>query len=184
MLTDSILSVIGVNNHRKDAILFSKTFLDGWQNRATKSTWRRTLIDNKSRITEPLSICTHRIVITILWAWAGRAELQYSGTFQIQKRPALSRNLQSFVDCSMERSIRYNFLIDLESIQHKLSSDHSLSTYFSLRFYIDGPSFSPYKPLQNLHFCKVGNMQFFFRNCTHILTRTREKILRKCFSSK
>ena len=39
------------------------------------------------------------------------------------------------------------FLIDLESTQHKLSSDYSLNIYFSRRFpYIDGPSFSPYKP--------------------------------------
>ena len=35
--------------------------------------------------------------------------MQYSGKIEIQKRPALFRNLQSFVDCSMERSIRYNF---------------------------------------------------------------------------
>ena len=69
-------------------------------------------------------------------------------------------------------------MIDLESIQHKLSSDYSLNTYFSRCFpYIDeGPSLSPYKPLQNVDFSKVGNMQFFFRNRTHILTRTqREK---------
>ena len=65
-------------------------------------------------------------------------------------------------------------MIDLESIQHKLSSDYSLNICFSRRFpYIDGPSFSPYKPLQNVNFSKVGNMQFFFRNCTHILTRTQ-----------
>ena len=63
----------------------------------------------------------------------------------------------------MERSKRYNFfLIDLECIQHKLSSDYSLNVYFSLRFPdIDGPSFSPYKPLQNVGFSKVGNMQLF-----------------------
>ena len=62
----------------------------------------------------------------------------------------------------MERSIRYNFFIDLESIQHKLSSDCSLNMYLSHRFpYIDGPSFSLYKPLQNVDFSKVGNMQFF-----------------------
>ena len=74
----------------------------------------------------------------------------------------------------MESSIRYNFLIDLESIQHKLSSDYSLNIYFSQRFpYIDGPPFSPYKPLQNVYFSKVDNMQLFFRNCTHILTRTQ-----------
>ena len=55
----------------------------------------------------------------------------------------------------MERLIRYTFLIDLESIQHKLSSDYSLNIYFLRRFpYIDGPSFSPYKPLQNVDFSK------------------------------
>ena len=37
------------------------------------------------------------------------------------------------------------------------------------------PSFSPYKSLQDADFSKVGNMQFFFRNCTHILTRTPEE---------
>ena len=65
-------------------------------------------------------------------------------------------------------------MIDFESIQHKLSSDYSLNICFSRRFpYIDGPSFSPYKPQQNVDFSKVGNMKFFFRNCTHISTRTR-----------
>ena len=44
------------------------------------------------------------------------------------------------------------FFIDLESIQHKLSSDYSLNIY-----------------------SEVGNMEFFFRNCTHILTRTQGK---------
>ena len=31
------------------------------------------------------------------------------------------------------------------------------------------------RPLQNVDFSKVGNMQDFFRNCTHILTRTQGK---------
>ena len=44
--------------------------------------------------------------ITILIAWAVRAELQYSGKIEIQKRSALFRNPKCFVDCSMERSIR------------------------------------------------------------------------------
>ena len=67
-------------------------------------------------------------------------------------------------------------MIDLESIQHKLSSDYNLNIYFSRRFpYIYGPSFSPYKPLQNANFSKVGNIKFFFRNCTHILTRPHWK---------
>ena len=85
-----------------------------------------------------LSICTHTVV---------------SGKIQIQKGPAFFRNVQSFVDYSMEKSIRYNFLIDLENILHKLSSDYSFNMCFSRRFpYIDGPSFPPYKPLQNIHF--------------------------------
>ena len=113
-------------------------------------------------------------MITILKPWAVRAELQYSD--KIEKQSALFRNSQSFVDCSMESSIRFNLFIDLESIRHKLSSDYSLNIYFSRRFpYIDGPSFYPYKPLQNVDFSKVCNMQFVFRNCTHILTRTQGK---------
>ena len=52
----------------------------------------------------------------------------------------------------------------LQSIQHKLSSDYGLNICFSHRFpYIDGPSFSPHKPLQSVRFGKVGNMQFFFQ---------------------
>ena len=55
-------------------------------------------------------------------------------------------------------------MIDLESIQHKLSTDYSLTIYFSRRFpYIYGLSFSPYKPLQKVDFAKVGNMKFFFQ---------------------
>ena len=41
-------------------------------------------------------------------------------------------------------------------------SDYSLNICcWRLSPYIDGPSFSPYKPLQNVRFCKVGNMQLF-----------------------
>ena len=76
----------------------------------------------------------------------------------------------------MERSIRYNFFIDLESIQHKLSSDYSLNIYSSRRFpYIDSPSFSPYKPLQNVDFSKVGNMQFFQELYSHTDKNPGEK---------
>ena len=106
----------------------------------------QTLSDISTCCRKKLSIYTHIVVITILYPWTGRAELQYFGKIQIQKRPALFWNLQSFVDCSLERSIRYSFFIDLESIQHKLSSDYSLNICFSHRFlHIDGPSFSPYK---------------------------------------
>ena len=52
VLTDNFWSIIGVNNHLKDVILFSKTLLDAWQKRATKSPWRHTIMDNDSRMTE------------------------------------------------------------------------------------------------------------------------------------
>ena len=35
--------------------------------------------------------------------------MQYFGKIEIQKRPGLFRNPPRFVDCSIERSIRYNF---------------------------------------------------------------------------
>ena len=86
----------------------------------------------------------------------------------------------------MERSKKYNFfLIDLESIQPKLSSDYSLSPCFSLRFaYIDGLSFSPYKPSQNVHFWKVGNMQFFSGIVLTYWQELRGESSRICLSSK
>ena len=60
------------------------------------------------------------------------------------------------------------------SIQHKLSTDYSLSIRFLHQILCtDGLSFSLYKPLQNLNLWKVGNMQFSFKNCIHILTRTK-----------
>ena len=91
-----------------------------------------------------------------------RVELQYSSNIEIQKQPALFHSPKSFVECLMERSIRYNFFIDLKSIQHKVSSDYSLNICSSCRFpYVDSLSFSLYKPLQNVNFSKVGNMQFF-----------------------
>ena len=64
-------------------------------------------------------------------------------------------------------------MIDLESIQHKLSCDYSLDIYFSRRFpYIDGPSFSLYKPLQNVDFSKVGNLKLLY---SHIDKNSGEK---------
>ena len=76
----------------------------------------------------------------------------------------------------MERSISF-VLIDLESIQHKLSSDHGLNIYLSRRFpYIDGPLFSPYKPLQNVDFSKVGKMQFFQELYSHLNKNSGEYV--------
>ena len=40
-------------------------------------------------------------------------------------------------------------------------SDYSLNICFSRRFpHIDGASFSPHKPIQNVNFSKVGNKFF------------------------
>ena len=55
-------------------------------------------------------------------------------------------------------------LIDLESIQDKLSSDHSLNICFSRRFpHIDDPSYSPYKPLKKFMFGRLVTCGFFSR---------------------
>ena len=101
----------------------------------------------------------------------------------IQKWPALFRNPQSFVDYSMERSIRYNFF---KSIQHKLSSDYSsdycLNIYFSRRFpYIYGPSFLRTNPCKMSIFERSVTCSFFFRHCTHILTRTQGETFEEMF---
>ena len=67
--------------------------------------------EQRFSITETIVYCTHTVMITIIQAWAVRAELQYSGKTEIQKQPELFRNPQSFVSCSMERSIRYKFFL-------------------------------------------------------------------------
>ena len=57
-----------------------------------------------------------------------------------------------------------------------------LNIRFSRRFpYIYGPSFSPYKRLQNVHFSNVGNMHFCFTDCTYILTRTQGEKFEEMF---
>ena len=147
-------------------------------------------MDNDSCITETIVYLYTYSSDNHLISWAVRAELQYSGKTEIQKRPALFRNPQSFVDCSMERSIRYNFLIDLESIQHKLSSDYSLIIYISravfsisIRFlYIH--HFLRANPYKMSIFQRSVTSSFFSRNCTHILTRTQGKSLKICYLSK
>ena len=101
-------------------LYFRKKFLDGRSHEITLATHTVGLRQKQ------LSICTHTVVITILQGWAGRAGLQYSGKIETKIQTASTfPESQSFIDCSMERSIRYNFWIDLGSIQHKLSFDYS-----------------------------------------------------------
>ena len=76
------------------------------------------LMENDSCVTETVVYLYTYISNNHLTSVGWQAELRYSGTIKIQKRTALFQALQSFVDCTMERSIRYNFWIDLESIQH------------------------------------------------------------------
>ena len=129
-----------------------------------------------------LSICTHTAVITILQAWAVRAELQYSVKIEIQKRLALFRNPQSFVDCSMEKSKRYNFFwliwrtfnisshLIIVSIYISRAVFPILTVHHSLRT-------NPYKMsiFQRSVTCS------FFRNRAHILTRTQGKKFQDMF---
>ena len=85
--------------------------------------------------------------------WADSVKLEYPGKIVTQEKPRYFRNIQSFTVCSMKLSIRYNFRIDLDSINTKLSFDYSLNMCFSCRFpFTDGQSFSQYKALQNVHF--------------------------------
>ena len=67
-------------------------------------------------------------------------------------------------------------MVDLKSIQHKLSSDYNLNIYFSRRFpYIDGSSFSPYKPLQKVDFQRSVTRRFFQESYSHIDKNSGEK---------
>ena len=54
-----------------------------------------------------------------------------------------------------------------------LKGNSGFSTSWAQMKEHDGLSFSPCKPPQSVDFSKVGNMQFFFKNLTHILTRTQ-----------
>ena len=66
--------------------------------------------------------------------WADNVRLEYPGKYQTQEVPEFFQNLQSFADCLMKMSIRYIFLIDLDYIHNKLSSDYSLNICFLRRF--------------------------------------------------
>ena len=68
-------------------------------------------------------------------------------------------------------------VIKLDDIYNNLSSDHSLNIRRSSCFRCTyGQSVSQYKPLQNINFRKVGNMQIFFVNNTNLLlTRSQDK---------
>ena len=119
-----------------------------------------------------LSIC---VVITILSAWAVRAEPQYSVKIEIQKRPALFRNPQSFVDCSMEKLKRYNFFWLIWRAFN--ISSHLIIVWI----YISRPvspiltvdRFLRTNPYKMSIFQRSVTCSFFFKNCTLILTRTQ-----------
>ena len=107
-----------------------------------------------------LSICTHTVVITM----GCLIELNYNTLVKLRYRNGqhYSEILKVSSIARWKGRLGITFLIDLENIQHKISSEYSSNIYFSRRFpYIDGPSFFPYKPLQNVDFSKVGNMKIF-----------------------
>ena len=70
-------------------------------------------------------------MITILSAWADRYELQYSGKILKKSFSGIFKG-SSIVRWKGRKGIV--FLVDLESIQHRLSSDYSLNICFSRRF--------------------------------------------------
>ena len=94
------------------------------------------LIDNDSHITETQSICIHNRNTLVNFRYKNGQH--FPGIFP-----------GSLADCSMEKSIKYNFFIDLESIQHKLLSEYSLNVSRTVTLVVN---FSPYKPLQHIHF--------------------------------
>ena len=123
-------------------------------------------------IWEQFSTLTHTIEANLFSLWADGVKVEHPAKIQTLDQPEFFQNLQSFADCSMKMLIRYDFLIDLESIHNKLSSDYSLNICFSRRFpCTDGQSFSQYKLsiFEKLVTCRS------FANCTHLLTRTQEK---------
>ena len=77
----------------------------------------------------------------------------------------------------METSIRHNFFIDLESIQHKLSFDYSLNICFSSRFpYIDGPLFFRTNSYKMSIFERPVTCNFFQELYSQINKKSGEKV--------
>ena len=76
----------------------------------------------------------------------------------------------------MERSVRYNFFIDLESIHHKLSSDYSLNLYSRCFPYVDGPSFLYTNPYKMSIFQRSVTCSFFQELYSHIDKNSGEKV--------
>ena len=80
----------------------------------------------------------------------------------------------------MERSIRYNFLIDLESIQHKLSSDYGLNICMLLApffLYFVVHHFLPTNSYKMSSFERSVICSFFYELYSQdiLLTRTQGK---------
>ena len=77
----------------------------------------------------------------------------------------------------MGRSIRYNFFIYFQSIQHKLSSDYSLNIYFSRRFLLPSLIFSVRNLLEpSIHGRFILSGQIFN---SHILVVVKNEDLKR-----
>ena len=77
-------------------------------------------------------------------------------------QPQLFLNLQSFTNCSMKFSIRYNFCDWFG--RHWQWAFYTLNICFSCRFpYTDGKSFSRYKPLEHVNFGRSISCRLFSR---------------------
>ena len=112
--------------------------------------------------------------LSIRFGYSHNILTSVSGKIEIQKRSALFRNPQSFVDFLMERSIRYNFLLIWRAFN---ISSHLIIVliYISRAVFpiLMVHHFLHTNPYKMSIFQRSVTCSFFFRNCTHILTRTQ-----------
>ena len=165
MLTDSLWSIIASIIIEKMSFYFPKH--SHIADKSDAHWWTMIYVLQKQ-----LSICsTYKVAVT-------RAELQYSGQIQIQKWPALFRNLQSFVDCSMERSIRYKFFSWSAWRAFNISSHLNIVWIYVSRavfLRLMAHHFLHTSPYKMSVFERSVTYSFCSRNCTHILIRTQGK---------
>ena len=82
-------------------------------------------------------------------AWADSVKLEYPGKFKTEHQPYVLSNLQSFTDCSMKLSIRYNFFFLLICIAFTISFHHLII----VQIYV----FRAFSPILMVNYCLCTN---------------------------
>ena len=260
MLTGSLLSIIGVNNHRKDVTLFSKTFpwcfffnfYQVWEfywylthaNFIILITlrWSDQFITSRQlflaiKFIAFLCISNSKCTAAQLWnsqtgfklkkkhyRWLKKSvprnhlsDAHKWTTIHVSQKQLSLLHIQYWqpsyklglleLNCNTLVKLKYRkvqhysgilkvssiarrkgrgiiFLTDLESIQHKLSSDYSLNIYFSRCFtYTDGRSFLLTNP-EKMSIFQRSVTKFFSGIVLTYWQELRGKSLTICFSSK